>query len=167
MSIQWSIRSRMKIPNRVWATWLRLLGRIGIRVHPSDKDMSAVFLDSRASLETIRDLLYEDRKILYLDRNEVRLDGASEPRSHSDSDIPRKRLEQCLSSMKDARVEAVSRHRETITFRVSLSGNSSKGFVYAPEEPVLRKTLDDHPCTAWGHAHIMLDDQWHAYYGWW
>jgi hypothetical protein len=161
------IRSRVQIPNRGWAGWLRLLGKIGIRVHPTDAEMIAVFGKHRQALETIQKLLHEDRKIIYLDRNEGRLHGAHDPQPYSGMGVPMERLGQYRSCMSDARVEAVSRQRETITFRVSVSGRSSKGFVYAPEEPILRNSLDDHPCTVQGHAHVSLEEEWYIYYGWW
>lgn len=151
---------------RSQAAWFRLLARLGIHLHPRDAELVARFHRKRGSFEQIRAMLGEDSHIGYISHVKTRVAGEDRWRTQDDPGISLERWDSYRRFLQELEVFAVSHVGDTITMRVSTTGLSSKGFVYSPAHRVVVSSLEFYPMPPERHAHLVLEEPWHIYYGW-
>ena len=157
---------RLGIPIVLQAAWFRSLAKLGIHVHPRDVELQARFHRQREIFESIRTMLCEDKHLVYLGQTRTKVIGEDRPRPPGNPGISIKRWDQYRKLMREADIFAVSHVGDTITMRVSTRGNSCKGIVYSPAHRVVMPSLECYPMPPEQHAHLILDEPWHVYYGW-
>jgi len=161
-----NLMRRLRVPLVIQAGWFRSLARAGIHVHPRDEELVVRFRGKRSVFEEIRTMLCEDSHLTYVGHATTRVAGELEARTAADPGVPMARWARYRDLMREVGVFAVSHVGDTITMRVSTSGNSSKGLVYSPAHRILVSSLERHPLTPEQHAHLILQGSWHLYYGW-
>lgn len=150
-----------------WAVGMRLLSRFGVHCHPLDEALRDDFTRHRPSFDELQSMLYEDRHLSYIGQDRTRIVGERDPRPAKDPGVDPDRIGRYRELLGDLGLTAVSlMPNGTITCRASTCGKSSKGYVYAPSDPVLVAHLDAHPRRPEMHAHVRLDGSWYLYYGW-
>jgi hypothetical protein len=157
---------RLGVPVPVQATWFRALAHLGIHVHPRDAELVARFHGKREIFETLRTMLYEDAHLTYVGHAKTRVAGEIPARTPDNPGVPTERWDRYRQLMREAGLFAVSHVGNTITMRVSTHGSSSKGIVYSPAHRVVVSSLENFPLPPEQHAHLIIDEPWHVYYGW-
>jgi len=157
---------KLGLPIAFQATWFRLLAKLGIHVHPRDRDLIARFHRQRELFESIRAMLSEDRHLVYLGHTRTKLNGEDQPRPAENPGISLERWNHYRRMMREADIFAVSHVGDTITMRVSTRGNSCKRIVHSPAHRFVVTSLECYPMSPEQHAHLILDEPWHVYYGW-
>jgi len=157
---------RLGSPLRVQAACFRALACLGIHVHPRDEELVARFSGDREVFEAIRAMLCEDSHLGYLGHSRIRVIGEARARTQDDPGISPERWDRYRQLMRQIGVVAVSHVGHTITMRVSTRGRSSKGFVHSPAHRVVVSSLERYPLPPEQHAHLILDEPWHVYFGW-
>lgn len=153
-------------PVKIQAALFRLLARLGIHLHPRDAELVKRFHQNREDFERFRAMIGVDSHLGYVGHEKTRITGEGRWRSQEDPGIALERLEQYRQLLRELGVFAVSHVGDTITMRVSTTGLSSKGFVYSPAHRVVVSSLELYPLPPENHAHLVLDEPWHLYYGW-
>jgi hypothetical protein len=161
-----NLLQRLGVPLWIQAACFRTLARLGVRVHPRDAELVARFDRNRGVFETIRTMLCEDSHLTYVGYLKTRVAGEDRARTPENPGIPPERWDRYRQLMREVGVIAVSHVGDTITMRVSTCGSSSKGIVYSPAHRVVVSSLERYPLPPEQHAHLILDEPWHIYYGW-
>jgi len=157
---------QLAVPINLQAAWFRTLAKLGIHVHPRDVELQTRFFRQRHVFESIRAMLCEDEHLVYLGYTRTKLKGEDQPRPAENPGISPERWDHYRRLMREADIFAVSHIGDTITFRVSTRGNSCKGIVYSPAHRVVVSSLERYPMPLEQHAHLVLEEPWHVYYGW-
>ncbi len=144
----------------------RFLARIGVHLHTRDQEIADRFHRRRENFERIKAMLFEDSRIGYIDHNKTRIIGEDNWRVADNPGITIYRWAEYRDLLSQLGVIAVSHVGETLTMRISNCGSSSKGIVYCPAHRVLVSSLELYPLPPEKHAHILLQEPWHIYYGW-
>jgi hypothetical protein len=144
----------------------RLLARIGFHVHPRDRDMIEHFRQHCQEFELLLEMMRDDNNLGYVGPTKIRVIGENEWRSKSDPPLTPKRWKTYRRLFETLSIEGASHVGQSFTMRISTAGASSKGVVYQPAHRVLVRSLENFPTPPEMHAHIMLDEPWHVYYGW-
>jgi hypothetical protein len=157
---------RLGVPVPVQAAWFRTLARLGIHVHPRDAELVARFHRLREIFESIRSMLCEDSHLTYVGHAKTRVAGEIPARTPENPGIPHERWDRYRQLMREVGVVAVSHVGDTITMRISTCGSSCKGVVHSPAHRVVVSSLERYPLPPEQHAHLILDEPWHVFYGW-
>jgi hypothetical protein len=157
---------KLGVPLAVQAACFRTLARIGIHVHPRDEALVARFRSKRRVFEEIRTMLCEDSHLTYVGHARTRVAGEVQARTQENPGVSPERWDRYRELMREVGVVAVSHVGNAITMRVSTRGSSSKGFVHTPSHRVVVSSLERYPLPPERHAHLVLDEPWHVYFGW-
>ena len=157
---------KLRVPVSLQAGLFRILARLGIHVHPRDADLVGRFHRNRNVFDNIRTMLAEDSHLGYVGHEKTRVIGESRWRTPEEPGISSQRWDRYRMLLQEVGVYSVSHVGDTITMRVSTYGSSSKGFVCSPAHADVVLNLEFYPLTPEQHAHLILDEPWHVYYGW-
>lgn len=155
-----------KISIRVQAAAYRILARLGIHLHPRDRMLTRRFHEMRNQLEQLKAMLGEDAHVGFISKEKTRVTGEDRWRDRENPAVPMDRWAIYCTLLEAVGASAVSHVGTTVTLRLSTRGLSCKGFVWSPAHRVLVPSLEAYPIPPEEHAHILLDDQWHIFYGW-